>query len=233
MRPCLKSYYENRYRRGQLQADIQRSNRLRFCFPSHMKNKRIASVGSGPGVDIEFLSPENEVHAIDILDEALQIAESKGLIPHEIDLNGNLALPFENEWFDVVIATDILEHLFEPKRLLLEIGRVLRADGFVILSVPNHFYWKRRLSIFFGGGIVLPFHNSKQWDYFHIRFFTSKGFEELLDEAGFSIVQRHYDHFITIPRGLPRVVDRKLAVRFPDLFSFHFLVKALKKQPDI
>lgn len=223
-----KSYYKNQYKSRQLKADLQRKNRLRFCFPSNMKGKKIVSVGSGPGVDIEFLATNNEVHAIDIGDKPLKIAESKGLIPHEMDLNKISQLPFESEYFDVVVATDILEHLFQPKKLLTEINRVLKEEGFAVLSVPNHFYWKRRLAILCGKGIVLPFHNSNEWDYFHIRFFTPQGWEKLLCEAGFTITKKLYDQFINVPRCLPHSIDRKVAKKFPGLFSMHFLCKVRK-----
>jgi len=228
MASFVKSYYENEYKDAELEADLRRKNRLRFCFPTGIKNKRILSVGSGPGVDIEFLADKNEVHAVDIVEKALEIAKSKGLIPHNIDLN-IASLPFESNHFDVIIATDILEHLFEPKKLLVEIHRVLKIDGFAVLSVPNHFYWRRRLAILGGSGVVLPFHNSNEWDYFHIRFFTPKGWEELLQKADFLTIERWYDQFVDVPRGLPNSIDKKLAKKFPSLFSMHFMCKVRKR----
>ncbi|MCP4255721.1 MAG: class I SAM-dependent methyltransferase [Candidatus Scalindua sp.] len=224
----MKSYYEQEYKEKQIEADLGRKNRLRFCFPSNLKNKRIINIGSGPGVDIEFLANENEVHAVDISEVALRYAKTKRMIVHNIDLNKS-SLPFDDNYFDVVIATDILEHLFDPKKLLFEIRRLLKVDGFAILSVPNHFYWKRRLSILFGkGGVVLPFHNSNEYDYFHIRFFTVKGWEGLLKSVNFTIVERFYDQFNNVPRGLPSSIDKILAKRFPGLFSMHFISKVKK-----
>jgi len=229
MTSYIKSYYKNIYKEAQFEADLRRKNRLRFCFSSDIKKKRILSVGSGPGVDVEFLVDKNEVHAIDISEEVLEIAKSKGLIPHNIDLNSLSNFPFESESFDVVIATDILEHIFDPKKVLIEIHRVLKTDGFAVLSVPNHFYWQRRLSILLGkGGIVLPFHNSNEWEYFHIRFFTLRGWEDLLDKIRFKIINRLYDRFIYTPRGLPKRINMWLARRFPGLFSMHFICKVKK-----
>ncbi|NLZ53194.1 MAG: class I SAM-dependent methyltransferase [Thermoanaerobacteraceae bacterium] len=225
-----KTYYEGKYKETQFEADFSRKDRLRFCFEKGMKGKRIISLGSGPGVDIEFLATTNEVHAIDISEEALDIAGSKGMCTHILDLNNIEQLPFEDQSVHVVIATDILEHLFDPSKVLIEVHRVLKDEGFAILSVPNHFFWKMRIRILLGKDIILPFHKkAKQWDYFHIRFFTSKGFEELLFNSGFQISEKYYDQFIIVPRGLPQKLDRKLARRFPDLFSMHFIVKVVKK----
>jgi SAM-dependent methyltransferase len=49
----------------------------------------------------------------------------------------NLILPFGKGTFDLVICTEVLEHLLWPQQLLKEVNRVLRADGKVLLSVPN------------------------------------------------------------------------------------------------
>jgi len=56
-----------------------------------------------------------------------------------IDILGTtLALPFTNGSFDTILATEVLEHVPEPERMLAEIGRVLRPGGTLILSVPLH-----------------------------------------------------------------------------------------------
>lgn len=223
----MEDYYNTVYSKHELQADIARKDRLKFLFPEIPAGLRILDLGCGPGVDISFLVSSNEVHGIDIADEALELASEQGIIPHRLDLSQVQQLPFPQESFDIVVATDILEHLFLPQNLLMEIRRLLKPRGSAILSVPNHFYWKMRLRILRGAGVILPFHgHAKQWEYFHIRFFTSQGFEELLRKTGFRITKRYYDRFITVPRGLPRALDKKLAVRYPDLFSMHFMAKA-------
>jgi len=46
-------------------------------------------------------------------------------------------LPFCDEAFDIVICEQVLEHLAHPENTLLEIGRVLRPGGLLILGVPT------------------------------------------------------------------------------------------------
>jgi methionine biosynthesis protein MetW len=222
----MQDYYNKTYQNQELDADLRRRDRLEFLFSQIPSGLQILDVGCGPGVDISFLIESNEVHGVDIADEALKIASEQGIITHRLDLSQVKQLPFSEESFDIVIATDILEHLFLPEKLLMEIRRLLKTSGLAILSVPNHFYWKMRLRILRGADVILPFHrDAKQWEYFHIRFFTSQGFEELLGKTGFQIATRYYDRFIDVPRGLPRALDRQLAASYPDLFSMHFLVK--------
>jgi SAM-dependent methyltransferase len=55
-----------------------------------------------------------------------------------VDLGGKL--PFEDEKFDTILLTDVLEHLAEPVLAMGEIARILRPDGKVIVGVP-FFYW--------------------------------------------------------------------------------------------
>lgn len=52
----------------------------------------------------------------------------------------NHLLPFADQVFDTVLATDVLEHIASPDRMMSEIARILRLDGKLILSVP-FFYW--------------------------------------------------------------------------------------------
>jgi SAM-dependent methyltransferase len=51
-----------------------------------------------------------------------------------VDLNG--ALPFDDQSFDTVLLSDVLEHVREPGQLLREISRVLAPPGTLILTVP-------------------------------------------------------------------------------------------------
>jgi SAM-dependent methyltransferase len=54
------------------------------------------------------------------------------------DLNGRL--PFADDVFDTVLATDVLEHIREPKSFWSEIARTCKAGGYIILGTP-FFYW--------------------------------------------------------------------------------------------
>ena len=65
-----------------------------------------------------------------------------GNSPHEnslLDLEADLNKPLQldDDSYDTVILSDVLEHIAEPQTLLSEIGRILRSDGGVLLlSVP-------------------------------------------------------------------------------------------------
>jgi SAM-dependent methyltransferase len=59
-------------------------------------------------------------------------------LDYVVDLG--VPLPFEDESFDTILLTDVLEHLAEPSMALKEMARILRPDGKLIIGVP-FFYW--------------------------------------------------------------------------------------------
>lgn len=74
------------------------------------------------------------------------------------------ALPFADETFDVVLSTQVLEHVPEPERALAEAVRVLKRGGRIILTVPG----------------VWPTHEAPH-DFWR---FTRFGLNRLLDQHG-------------------------------------------------
>ena len=74
------------------------------------------------------------------------------------------SLPFEDESFDVVLSTQVLEHVPDPPRALAEAVRVLKRGGRLILTVPG----------------VWPTHEAPH-DYWR---FTRHGLKRLLDDHG-------------------------------------------------
>jgi SAM-dependent methyltransferase len=62
-----------------------------------------------------------------------------GLNYHEVKpdvLWDGVTMPFENNVFDVVMSTEVLEHVFNPDNYLLEVKRVLKPGGFFFFTVP-------------------------------------------------------------------------------------------------
>jgi SAM-dependent methyltransferase len=68
-----------------------------------------------------------------------------------IDINHpSVELPFEDRSVDVVICTEVLEHLTLGSPLVAEISRVLKADGRAVISVPNIASIKNRVRLALG-----------------------------------------------------------------------------------
>jgi 2-polyprenyl-3-methyl-5-hydroxy-6-metoxy-1,4-benzoquinol methylase len=74
---------------------------------------------------------------------------------------------FADESFDVIIATEILEHLWYPEKFLTEVHRILVPNGYVIIEVPEG---KEGL----------------RWDA-HCQYFTLESLEKLVQDCKFSV----------------------------------------------
>lgn len=78
--------------------------------------------------------------------------------------------PLENETFDNALCSQVLEHVFNPNQFLLEIHRVLRQNGKLLLTVP--FSWDE---------------HEQPYDFAR---YTSFGLKHLLNESGFKIIRQ-------------------------------------------
>ena len=135
-----------------------------------------------------------------------------------------MALPFENDSFDVILCGDLIEHLREPEQLLLRVRPYLRGGGRLVLSTPNVANWTMRLSLCAGRwryterGIL---------DRTHLHLFTRKSLVETLDRAGYRVVE--LDFTVPVPLiGTPAVerVAHALGRLRPPLFAYQFVAAA-------
>jgi len=111
--------------------------------------KRILDVGCGSGTVTRFVTEGNKVTGIDVDKQALDACQKRyGVKP----VWGEFAneLPFGEASFDVVLATETIEHLPYPRILLSEVRRVLTAGGLFLGSVPNEYSLKNRIRVLQG-----------------------------------------------------------------------------------
>lgn len=108
-----------------------------------------------------------------------------GLAPRsfvECDLNGERKLPFPSETFDIVVCTEVLEHLFYPDEIAKEIKRVLKPLGSGIIGLPNEFAIYHRLFILFGRNVMAESGHHWMFDCGRAREFVRKNFRILKEE---------------------------------------------------
>lgn len=87
-------------------------------------------------------------------------------MPKTIEAN---AIPLENEIFDTLFSTQTIEHVEDHQGLVNEAFRLLKKEGYFILSGP--FYW---------------YLHEEPYDFFR---YTKHGFKYILEKAGFEIVE--------------------------------------------
>jgi SAM-dependent methyltransferase len=96
----------------------------------------ILDAGTGTGANLRLLRTLGfaRVTGIDFSAEAIRFCAEKGL--GEVQPGDVCALPFADRQFDLVLATDIIEHVEDDLAALREIRRVLRPGGHSLLTVP-------------------------------------------------------------------------------------------------
>jgi glycosyltransferase involved in cell wall biosynthesis len=135
--------------------------------------------------------------------------------------------------YDIVLCADVIEHVRDPRQLLHDAGKLVSAGGSVIASVPNFGHWYPRTRTALG---LFDYDRRGILDSTHIRFFTRRSFEHLIDDAGLVVLRRDATGlpFDVAKRGSGEdgesakvgvlgTVD-KLSVRLrPQLFGYQFL----------
>ncbi len=111
-------------------------NLLRDIAGSRAGSLRILDYGCGTGGNTQTYRPLGWIVAIEPDEFAIRAAESRGGASY-CRANG-IQLPFRSGTFDVVIASDVLEHIRDDAAALSEIARVLRPGGSIVVTVPAH-----------------------------------------------------------------------------------------------
>jgi 2-polyprenyl-6-hydroxyphenyl methylase/3-demethylubiquinone-9 3-methyltransferase len=102
-------------------------------------NQNILDIGCGAGFLTNFLAEKGHVvTGVDLSETSLDIARLHDQT-HSVEYIKASAyhLPFEKTKFDIVCATDVLEHLEYPERLIQEASRVLRPGGYFFFHTFN------------------------------------------------------------------------------------------------
>ncbi|MBV9406438.1 MAG: class I SAM-dependent methyltransferase, partial [Acidobacteriaceae bacterium] len=99
-------------------------------------NARILDAGTGTGANLRMLRDLKleYVTGLDSNELAIHFCASKGL--GNVQIGDICAMPFESGTFDLVLATDVIEHVDDDRAALEEIARVLKQGGKVLMSVP-------------------------------------------------------------------------------------------------
>jgi ubiquinone/menaquinone biosynthesis C-methylase UbiE len=116
----------------------------------------------------------------------------------KVDLNKGV-LPYPDDFFDVVLFIEVLEHLENPRTILREVSRVLKKRGLAIISTPHILSLPQRLYFLFTGNFL---HFQYPWSpYCHITPFSLHMLKDELVRAKIPIEDIRYDRgFIPLLR---------------------------------
>ncbi len=233
---AVTDYYESYWRDG-FWADNPyerwKMERVRAQVERMPRGARALDVGCGDGRVLAQLGPLGlRGLGVDVSEEAVARAAKRGIVVARADLDGG-TLPVESGAYDLVLCLDVLEHLFAPDGLLVEMRRALAPGGRFIMAVPNGLNLFNRIAFAAGRHLdvmdkahltTAPFSE-------HLRFFSREVLERFLADGGFSPVTREYffpdrltDARFRMAGWLARAVTApRLHERLPALFALEFL----------
>jgi len=198
------------------------------------ENNKVLEIGAGSGdtlIELKKTKIASEVVGI----ELMQLPDSNQNHP-DIDkfIFGNIEnieLDLPENYFDVIICGDVLEHLIDPWNTLHKLHKFLKSDGIIIISLPNFREFQTLYKIF----IKADFHYTEEGilDKTHLRFFCKKNIISLLNQSSFKIISLHSKFDLYKVANKRKTVNKLTFGLFRDLLTIQYIVVATKNQNNI
>ncbi len=203
----LESIYRAHHERGKRYGYLYcHGERGKYIEKWVGQGKKVLDLGCRDGMLTEFFAKGNEVVGVDIDQKALELIRQKLKIETRwLDLNAEW--PFEEGSFDVIVACEIMEHLFFLDSFLKKVCGSLKKGGMFIGSVPNAFRMRNRVKFLFG--------KEYENDPTHVRQFSVEKLRGSLLKYFKSVeivpLQGKVLPFLPVSASLPGVVKRLFA----------------------
>jgi len=171
------------------------------------KDARILDVGCAGGSLVKCLLERGfrGVSGVDASARAVRACRKRGLKP--VFLMDGTGMSFPDRSFDVVVASDVLEHIGDERAALSEWGRVLKPGGKLIIFVPAF-------------GFLWSGHDEANH---HFRRYSKRELEERLGSCGFMVERSSYWNLVSfVPALLLRLFQRRVQRKSADqLYEMH------------
>lgn len=153
--------------------------------PDKAKPPRVLDVGCGNGYSCGVLQRQGfEVTGIDLSESGIRVArQSIPSVRFELlAANEHLLENLQCKPFDIIISTEVVEHLYAPRSYVRGCFQALVPGGQFICTTPYHGYLKN-LGLALCG--AWDRHANPLWDGGHIKLWSRATLSKLLTEAGF------------------------------------------------
>jgi ubiquinone/menaquinone biosynthesis C-methylase UbiE len=145
----VRDYYEELWRELPDELDPPAFELRRGFLAAELRaGLRVLDVGCGDGrFAVEIADAGATVIGVDVAEAALERARARAPQVDFRRVEPDAALPFEDGSFDLVWASEVIEHVADTARWLSEVRRVLAPRGVLLVTTPSH----GRLRLALGG----------------------------------------------------------------------------------
>ena len=198
----------------------------------HNPAQKVLEVGAGGGNTLLYLKEQGlaaEVMGVELMNLPGSNQDHPLLDKFQIANIEEEEIAAEQDYFDIILCADVLEHLVDPWAAVEKISRHLRKDGLLIVSMPNLREFKTLGAVVFKGQFNYRPEGGIM-DKTHLRFFCKKNILQLLTTSSLSPIYCRPNFMLReVPEGIKRRVLNRLSFRLVEGFlTIQYLVIARK-----
>ena len=193
---------------------------------------KILDIGCADGSFARLLKDKggHDVYGIDISQRAVDKALKSGIKAIQCDVEQGIDFP--DKFFNIVIASEIIEHLYDTDYFLQEIKRITKKNSYLLLSTPNLDSLKNRFRLLFGKYPQYSEFRLGKNQAGHIRNYTVDTLKIQTKENGWQIIKIISPNFICpMTKNIP-IFLKRIAIYLGDIFytlGSHIIIVAKNK----
>ena len=184
----------------------------------------LLDIGCATGATLAAFPDCKDRAGVDISPRQVAIACKQGYDCHVANMERDV-LPFDDDRFDCVVATEVVEHVINTDHLLNEANRVLKPGGLFVASVPN----VAQPASFIMLMLDRPPLYAARYRCLHYRDFTKSVITRVIAKHGFNVIQCEGNYIFPMRNALSCVIARY----FPRLAEQTFVAGIKERRVEI
>lgn len=216
----MKNIYTNLYTEPDVLGLNSQSPRLNQMLSLtknlRLKNKKILDVGCYDGTFLTFFNKRTkQLYGLDGSPQSIVRTKKNKIKAKLYFFDDKTPMPYKDNSFDLIIAGEIIEHIYDTDFFLHEVERLLKPSGYFLLSTPNIASLGRRIFLLLGINPILEISPNYPDSCGHIRYFTRASLQQLVSHHHFKQITFISD-IVNLSRN-GKIYSKTLARLFPSL----------------